>query len=134
MSTESSGDKRTDVLRPKSHSRNRNRHPVVLFRSLTNCTEDDRSGGSGVRTRGRRNRECTTETGWECRADARRTRPRGRRYAKSVLAAPQLRMLNRDFITQDGGVLNDGQATIVATDFEASNGVLHAIDGVLLPE
>lgn len=59
---------------------------------------------------------------------------RGRRYAKSVLASPRLRMVNRDFVTQDGGVLNDGQATVVATDFEASNGVLHAIDGVLLPE
>lgn len=59
---------------------------------------------------------------------------RGRRYAKSVLAAPRLRTVSRDFVTQDGGVLNDGQATIVATDFEASNGVLHAIDGVLLPE
>ncbi|QCC51992.1 fasciclin domain-containing protein [Halapricum salinum] len=57
---------------------------------------------------------------------------RGRRYAKSVLGAPRLRMLNKGFVTQDGGVLNDGQATIVATDFEASNGVLHAIDGVLL--
>lgn len=59
---------------------------------------------------------------------------RGRRYVESVLGAPRLRMVNGGFVTQDGGVLNDGQATVVATDLEAANGVLHAIDGVLLPE
>lgn len=58
---------------------------------------------------------------------------RGRRYASSVLGAPRLRMLSREFVTQDDGVLNDGQATIVATDLEAANGVVHAVDGVLLP-
>ncbi|QSG09317.1 fasciclin domain-containing protein [Halapricum desulfuricans] len=58
---------------------------------------------------------------------------RGRRYADSVLGAPRLRMLNREFVTQDDGVLNDGQATIVVTDLEAANGVVHAVDGVLLP-
>lgn len=57
---------------------------------------------------------------------------RGRRYSPSVLGAPRLRMLSKGFVTQDGGVLNDGQAAIVATDLEASNGVVHAIDGVLL--
>lgn len=33
----------------------------------------------------------------------------------------------------DGTVLNGGQATIVKTDIEASNGVVHVVDGVLLP-
>ncbi|WP_372911076.1 fasciclin domain-containing protein [Salinigranum sp.] len=59
---------------------------------------------------------------------------RGRRYSDSVLGAPRLRMLNGGFVTQDGGVLNDGQATITDTDFEASNGVLHVISGVLLED
>ena len=57
----------------------------------------------------------------------------GRRYAQSVLGAPRIPTLTDEFLTQDGGVLNDGQATIIVTDLEASNGVLHAIDGVLLP-
>lgn len=34
----------------------------------------------------------------------------------------------------DGTSLNDGPAEITATDIEASNGVIHGIDGVLLPE
>ena len=45
----------------------------------------------------------------------------GRRYARSVVRAPRIRMLN------------GGQATIVDTDVEASNGVVHVLDGVLLP-
>ncbi|WP_424002792.1 fasciclin domain-containing protein [Haloarcula salina] len=57
----------------------------------------------------------------------------GRRYSESVLGAPRLPTLNGAFIEQDDGVLNGGQATITDTDYEASNGVLHVIDGVLLP-
>lgn len=55
----------------------------------------------------------------------------GRRYASSVVNAPRIRALNGAFIGVDGTVLNDGQAEIVETDIEASNGVIHVIDGVL---
>jgi len=58
---------------------------------------------------------------------------RGRRYASSVVRAPRLQMLNGGTVTVDGTELNDGQANIVTTDIEASNGVIHVIDGVLLP-
>lgn len=57
----------------------------------------------------------------------------GRRYADSVVNAPRIEMLNGDTVDADGTVLNDGQAEIDTTDIEASNGVIHAIDGVLLP-
>lgn len=42
------------------------------------------------------------------------------------------RLIVDDHVTVDGTVLNDGQAEIADTD--ASNGVVHVIDGVLLPE
>jgi uncharacterized surface protein with fasciclin (FAS1) repeats len=58
----------------------------------------------------------------------------GRRYASSVIRAPRVRMLNEAFVHVDGTELNGGQATIVGTDVEASNGVVHVIDGVLLPK
>ena len=58
----------------------------------------------------------------------------GRRISQSVVSAPRIQMLNGDAVHVDGTVLNDGQATIVDTDIEASNGVIHVIDGVLLPE
>ncbi|MEF8779047.1 MAG: fasciclin domain-containing protein [Haloferacaceae archaeon] len=57
----------------------------------------------------------------------------GRRYASSVVNAPTVEMLNGETVAVDGTTLNDGQAEIVGTDLEASNGVVHVIDGVLLP-
>lgn len=57
----------------------------------------------------------------------------GRRYAASVVNAPGVEMLNGDTVSVDGTVLNGGQATIDKTNIEASNGVIHVIDAVLLP-
>lgn len=57
----------------------------------------------------------------------------GRRYAASVVRAPRVRTLLGPDIAVDGTVLNGGQADIVLPDVEASNGVVHAINGVLLP-
>jgi transforming growth factor-beta-induced protein len=37
------------------------------------------------------------------------------------------------FAIQDGQVVINGSSTVVATDIEASNGVIHVIDSVLLP-
>jgi uncharacterized surface protein with fasciclin (FAS1) repeats len=41
--------------------------------------------------------------------------------------------LNGQDVSVDGTTLNNGQAEIGATNIEASNGVVHTIDGVLLP-
>jgi uncharacterized surface protein with fasciclin (FAS1) repeats len=57
----------------------------------------------------------------------------GRRYADSVVNAPRVSTLNGADVAVDGTDLNGDQADIVATDIEASNGVIHVIDGVLLP-
>ena len=60
----------------------------------------------------------------------------GRRYAADVVASDQIRMLNGGFVFQSGGVLTDAQgrmSTIIVTDVAASNGLIHAIDTVLLP-
>jgi uncharacterized surface protein with fasciclin (FAS1) repeats len=61
---------------------------------------------------------------------------KGRRDAAEVLASEQIRTLLGAFFAQDGGVITDnaGQmANFVATDVPASNGIIHAIDTVLLP-
>jgi uncharacterized surface protein with fasciclin (FAS1) repeats len=62
----------------------------------------------------------------------------GRRYASSVVRAPQVQMLNGDALPVAGTELNGGGdalggANIEATDLKANNGVAHVIDGVLLP-
>jgi uncharacterized surface protein with fasciclin (FAS1) repeats len=64
---------------------------------------------------------------------------KGRKLAEDVLAADKLNTLlrgKRGFIEQNGGVLTDNigrTANIVVTDVTASNGVIHAIDAVVLP-
>ena len=60
----------------------------------------------------------------------------GRRNAKSVTTSDELPTLNGakiDVGGPNGTVLNEGQATIIDTDIPASNGIIHVIDGVLLP-
>jgi uncharacterized surface protein with fasciclin (FAS1) repeats len=56
----------------------------------------------------------------------------GRRDAADVTTSSQIRTLQRGFIQVDGAVLN-GDINIIVTDVFAANGVIHAIDGVLLP-
>ena len=60
---------------------------------------------------------------------------KGRRAAADVVSSTQIRMLNRQFtaISAAGGSYYINDAKIIATDVFASNGVIHAIDHVLLP-
>lgn len=64
----------------------------------------------------------------------------GRLDAEDVLATNRLNTLLKGkggFLAQEGGVLTDNLdrvATIIVTDVEASNGIIHAIDSVVLPE
>lgn len=59
----------------------------------------------------------------------------GQRAAADVVSSDQIRMVNGDFTTitvnDEGAFINDAQ--IVLTDVFAANGVIHVIDGVLLP-
>ena len=59
----------------------------------------------------------------------------GRRTAAAVVSSTRIRMLNKQFttISASGGSYYVNDAAIVATDVFASNGVIHAIDRVLLP-
>ena len=58
----------------------------------------------------------------------------GAREAADVVSSDRIRMLNKQFaaISTDGGPAIDG-VDIVATDIMARNGVIHVIDGVLVP-
>jgi uncharacterized surface protein with fasciclin (FAS1) repeats len=61
---------------------------------------------------------------------------RGERYAEDVVSSDRIRMLSGGFLLQSGGVLTDNNgrtSTIIVTDVPASNGVIHAIDTVVLP-
>jgi uncharacterized surface protein with fasciclin (FAS1) repeats len=55
----------------------------------------------------------------------------GRRDAADVVSSTQIRMLNGQFTMIDGATING--ENIIVTDVPASNGIIHAIDGVLLP-
>jgi uncharacterized surface protein with fasciclin (FAS1) repeats len=60
----------------------------------------------------------------------------GNRDSADVLGSSRIRTLQRGFLFQSGGVLTDvngRSANIIATDFKASNGVIHVIDRVVLP-
>ncbi len=62
----------------------------------------------------------------------------GRRDSNDVLGSTQLRTLQGGFLRQDSGTLIDNStdsfnANIIVTDVPASNGIIHAIDAVLLP-
>ena len=60
---------------------------------------------------------------------------KGRRDSADVVSSTQIRMLNGQFtsISAAGGSYYIDDAKILVTDVFASNGVIHAIDRVLLP-
>jgi uncharacterized surface protein with fasciclin (FAS1) repeats len=59
----------------------------------------------------------------------------GRRNASAATSSDRIRMANGGWttvrVTDEGAFIND--AAIVATDLEATNGIIHVIAGVLLP-
>lgn len=59
----------------------------------------------------------------------------GQRFSGDVLDASRIRTLNGDFVhpSLSGGVARVDGARIVLPDVDASNGVIHVIDQVLLP-
>ena len=62
----------------------------------------------------------------------------GRRYAADVLDSDRIRMLSGGFLLQDAAVLTDnlGRTSNLipgALNVEADNGVIHAMDAVVLP-
>lgn len=63
---------------------------------------------------------------------------KGRRYAADVLDSDQIRMLSGGFLLQDSAVLTDnlGRTSNLipgALNVEADNGIIHAMDAVVLP-
>jgi uncharacterized surface protein with fasciclin (FAS1) repeats len=64
---------------------------------------------------------------------------RGERTAADVVPAERIRMLGGGFLYKEAGsvtlVDNLGRnANIIVTDVKAANGVIHAIDAVVLPK
>jgi uncharacterized surface protein with fasciclin (FAS1) repeats len=62
---------------------------------------------------------------------------RGERFSGDVIDSSRIRMLNGGFVFQAGGVLTDAMgrdSNIIAVDIDASNGVIHVIDRVILPK
>jgi uncharacterized surface protein with fasciclin (FAS1) repeats len=60
----------------------------------------------------------------------------GRRDSNEVLASTRLRTAQGGFLTQSSGALTDNlgrNANIIVVDVPASNGIIHAIDAVVLP-
>jgi uncharacterized surface protein with fasciclin (FAS1) repeats len=59
----------------------------------------------------------------------------GRRASGSVVTANRIRMANGDFTTirVENGTAYIDESAIIDVDFEASNGIIHVIDRVLLP-
>lgn len=62
----------------------------------------------------------------------------GKRLSGDVVEATRIRMVTKSFVTKDAGstvlVGGSGNAVqIIGVDIPASNGVIHVIDGVLLP-
>ena len=61
---------------------------------------------------------------------------RGRRDSGAVVSSSRIRTLYPGFLFQSGGVLTDNlgrTANIIVTDVQAANGIIHAIDAVVLP-
>jgi uncharacterized surface protein with fasciclin (FAS1) repeats len=61
---------------------------------------------------------------------------RGRRDSGEVLDSERIRTLQGEFLLQAEGVLTDNlgrDASIIITDVPAANGIIHAIDAVVLP-
>lgn len=61
---------------------------------------------------------------------------KGRRDSEQVIDSTRIRTLLGDFLLQDGAVLTDNlgrDANIIVVDVPAANGIIHAIDAVVLP-
>jgi uncharacterized surface protein with fasciclin (FAS1) repeats len=58
---------------------------------------------------------------------------RGERDSGEVLDSSRIRMLNGDFARVNGSMGTIDGAPIIVTDVYASNGIIHAVGGVLLP-
>ena len=62
---------------------------------------------------------------------------RGRQSSKPILRKKQIRVLKGGFLQQNDGVLTDNlgrEADIIVLDVKASNGIIHAINRVVLPK
>ena len=60
----------------------------------------------------------------------------GERFAKDVVSSNRVRTLAKEFAFVDGATIGNstyGYANIVAVNLDASNGVVHVLDKVILP-